>query len=465
MRREERIAIVRILSDLIKADSIINYGEVEQYMLLRDKYSIGNDDEIAATKITFADAINILVESDSKLKNDILSDCSDMAVSDGFCARSESLLLMALKKKLLSDGDGVDVISIPKPIFNIESATVLYIESRFERKVNEIISQNYRTIFKECKIAGFNFIYIPKVVEHYKNSDPKLISQIIHFLAPSFTEDGINGIIEGLKNMTTRSFCKDLLCNKLGVNQLRESNPAVMIKIGQSYVDNKIFANYVKIDVDENIVAEVQVFMDEFLSLVNIDMLSISTAEEKKQQFLYHGFYKQLLDIFLIRNNVRSRLIIHPYREEIYFPDIDCKLEKLHRREKALYVLLLIMSNEGGVNFSLPHNVKQLELHNKKLQRLQLRYQMVYEMFGGEKDKAPDLTQPEIRRPIISCLKRSLMDMKDKLYNHEDYMITKDEFGNIRIGLETDMLFVNEGINGITCLIESDIYKKIEKVK
>ena len=115
MRREERIAIVRILSDLIKADSIINYGEVEQYMLLRDKYSIGNDDEIAATKITFADAINILVESDSKLKNDILSDCSDMAVSDGFCARSESLLLMALKKKLLSDGDGVDVISIPKP--------------------------------------------------------------------------------------------------------------------------------------------------------------------------------------------------------------------------------------------------------------------------------------------------------------------------------------------------------------
>ena len=44
-------------------------------------------------------------------------------------------------------------------------------------------------------------------------------------------------------------------------------------------------------------------------------------------------------------------------------------------------------------------------------------------------------------------------------------MITKDEFGNIRIGLETDMLFINDGVNGITCLIESDIYKKIENVK
>ena len=464
MRREEKISIVRILSDLIKADSIINYGEVEHYMLLREKYSICNDDEIAATKITFADAINILAESDDKLKSAVLSDCLDMAVSDGFCARSESLLLIALKNKLLSD-DGVEVISIPKPVFNIESATVLYIESRFEKKVNDVISHSYRTIFKECKIAGFNFIYIPKVVDHYKSSDPKLISQIIHFLAPSFTEDGINGIIEGLKNMTTSSFCKDLLCNKLGIAQLRETNPAVMIKIGQSYVDNNIYANYVKIDVDENIVTEVQVFMDEFLSQVNTDVLSISTAEEKKQQFLYHGFYKQLLDIFLIRKNVRSRLVIHPYKEEIYFPDIDCKLQKLHRREKALYVLLLIMSNEGGINFSLPQNSRQLESHNKKLQKLQQRYQMIYELFGGERDKAPDLSQPEIRRPIISCLKRSLMDMKNKLYNHEDYMITKDEFGNIRIGLETDMLFINDGVNGITCLIESDIYKKIENVK
>lgn len=465
MKREEKIAVVRILSDMIKADSIINYGEVEQYMLLREKYSIANDDEIAATKISFADAINILVESDSRLKNSVLSDCSTMAVSDGFCARSESLLLMALKNKLLYDGDGVEIISIPKPVFNIESATVLYIESRFEKKVNDIISQNYRTIFKECKIAGFNFIYIPKVVEHYRNSDPKLIGQIIHFLAPSFTEEGINGIIDGLKNMTTSSFCKDLLCNKLGITQLRETDPAIMIKVGQSYVDNKIFANYAKIEVDDKIITTIQEFMDEFLSLVNTDVLSISTAEEKKQQFLYHGFYKQLLDIFLIRKNVRSRLFVQPYKEEIYFPDIDCKLGKVHRREKALYVLLLIMSNEGGVNFSLPQSTRQLESYNKKLQKLQLRYQMIYELFGGERDKAPDLTQPEIRRPIISCLKRSLLEMKDKLYNHEDYMITKDEFGNIRIGLETDMLFINDGINGITCLIESEVYKKIESVK
>ena len=54
------------------------------------------------------------------------------------------------------------------------------------------------------------------------------------------------------------------------------------------------------------------------------------------------------------------------------------------------------------------------------MQKLQYRYQKIYELFGGEANKAPDLSQPEIRRPIISCLKISIMQLKDKIYNHED---------------------------------------------
>ena len=70
--------------------------------------------------------------------------------------------------------------------------------------------------------------------------------------------------------------------------------------------------------------------------MISTDIITISKAEEKKNQFLYHGFYKQLLDIFMMRKNVRSRVFINPYNEEITFPDIDSKLEKVHRREKAL---------------------------------------------------------------------------------------------------------------------------------
>lgn len=388
MKKEEKIAICRIFTDLIKADCIIDSDEMKQYAKLRQRYSLCKEEEIAAASMTFADAVNIISTSDKGLRMDFLGDCSDMTTSDGFCAKSEALLLIALRNKLLNENDEVEILSIPKPLFNISAASVLYVESREEAEINEVIQKEHRILYKECQLAGFNFIYIPKVIEHYNKTDVSLTRQIISFLAPSFSDESINTVIDGLLSMTTSSFCKDILCNKFGISALRETAPSLLIKIGESYVGDNIFANYIRIEVDTDIVKTTQLLVDSFTSLINSDIIPVSTAEEKKKQFLYYGFYKQLLDIFLIRKNVRSRIIIHPYKEDIYFPDIDKKLEKLHRREKALYVLLLILSQEGGVNFSSPKTAKQFATHKDKMNRLQSQYQMVYELFGGEQGKA-----------------------------------------------------------------------------
>lgn len=464
MKKIERISISRILFDFIKADRIIDAGEMNQYATLKEHYAISKEDEIAATRMTFADAVNVLSKSEKGLIMDFVGDCSDMTLSDGFCDRSEALLLLALRCKLTSDYDDVEILSIPKSLFNITASSILYVESRTEPEINKIIIENYRSLYKECQLAGFNFIYIPKVIEHYKNTDRELTNQIISFLAPSFSDEGVNTVVDGLFSMTTTSFCKDILCNKLGITSLRSTSPSLLIKIGESYVGDNIFSNYFKIEIDAEIVITLQRMLDDFLSMISADIITISKAEEKKNQFLYHGFYKQLLDIFMMRKNVRSRVVINPYTEEISFPDIDSKLEKLHRREKALYILILILTYEGGVNFNPPTSGKQLERYYAKMNAIQERYQIIYELFGGEKDKAPDLIQPEIRRPIISCLKKSLNLLKDTLYNSEDYMITKDEFGNLRVGLEQDLQYIHSGINGIIRLADSDIFKKITKV-
>lgn len=462
MKKIERISISRILFDFIKADRIIDSGEMNQYALLKERYAIHKEDEIAATQMTFSDAVNTLFKSDKGLIMDFLGDCSDMTLSDGLCDRSEALLLLALKYKLTSEYDDVEILSIPKSLFNITASSVLYVESRLETEINNIIVKNYRTLFKECQLAGFNFIYIPKVIEHYKNTDRELINQIISFLAPSISEEGVNTVIDGLFSMTTASFCKDILCNKMGITSLRSTLPSLLIKIGESYIGDNIYSNYFKIEIDNDVVTTLQKILDDFMSMISTDVITISKAEEKKNQFLYHGFYKQLLDIFMMRKNIRSRLVINPYNEEITFPDIDSRLEKIHRREKALYMLLLITTYEGGINFNPPASVKQLDRYNAKMVALQEKYQKIYELFGG--DKAPDLTQPEIRRPIISCLKRSLNMLKDTLYNSEDYMITKDEFGNLRIELEQELQYINSGINGVVKLSDSEIFNKISKI-
>ena len=461
MRAEERIAICRILTDLIKADLVIDSNEMQEYIKLCESYNIRREEEIKASSITLSEAVSLLKQSDRGLQRDLIGDFCDLSMSDGFCARPEALLLIGLSRCLEDPYSSAQILSIPQPVFNVAFGSVLYIESSTNEGLNQVINDNFRTLFKECQVVGFNFIYVPKVIEHYRSTDRKLTSRIVRFLSPALSDEGVENVINGLLSINTQNFCKDILCNKLGIKELRDTEPALLIKIGRSYVNDNLYANYLKINVDENIVKQMQKLLDTFSGMLSSDNINVSKVEEKKNQFLYHGFYKQLLDIYLIRRNVRSTVNVHPYKEEILMPDIDMKLTKLHRREKALYLLLLIVSKEGGINFNLPQNAKQAQIYEKRMRLFQNRYKVIYELFGVERGGAPDLTQAEIRRPIISCLRRSLAEISGVLYNANDYMINKDVDGYIKVNLDDKELFIFEPERGYVYLYESDIYRKI----
>ena len=461
MRAEERIAICRILTDLIKADLVIDSNEMQEYIKLCESYNIRREEEIKASSITLSEAVSLLKQSDRGLQRDLIGDFCDLSMSDGFCASPEALLLIGLSRCLEDPYSSAQILSIPQPVFNVAFGSVLYIESSTNEGLNQVINDNFRTLFKECQVVGFNFIYVPKVIEHYRSTDRKLTSRIVRFLSPALSDEGVENVINGLLSINTQNFCKDILCNKLGIKELRDTEPALLIKIGRSYVNDNLYANYLKINVDENIVKQMQKLLDTFSGMLSSDNINVSKVEEKKNQFLYHGFYKQLLDIYLIRRNVRSTVNVHPYKEDILMPDIDMKLTKLHRREKALYLLLLIVSKEGGINFNLPQNAKQAQIYEKRMRLFQNRYKVIYELFGGERGGAPDLTQAEIRRPIISCLRRSLAEISGVLYNANDYMINKDVDGYIKVNLDDKELFIFEPERGYVYLYESDIYRKI----
>ena len=354
MLRVHKIAIARIFADLIKADRIIDTGEMECWERVCAKYAIDKEIETEAQYVSFSDALESICNSGVQgLKEDLLGDCRSMTVSDGFCAHSEALIMIALILMLDSEQPfRVETFSIPKASFNIDIATSLYIESDYDTATNEAIRENYRSLFKEFQLAGFHFVYPPKIIEHYQDTDPKLLRKILSFLAPSMSESGIENAYKSLMNMTTGVFCKDLLCNKCGITDLRNTYPSLLIKIGNSFVGEDAYANYLKIEVDEDILSTVQSFIDRFCEMLSSDFYVVNTSEERDSQFHFHGFYKQLLDIFLIRKNIRSHIVIDPYKEEIFFPDVDAKATGLHRRERALYALLLCSGAEG-LNFNL----------------------------------------------------------------------------------------------------------------
>lgn len=461
MNKVHKIAIARIFADLIKADRIVDTGEMECWRRICDKYSIDRDSRIEARDVSFADALDVICNSGVQgLKEDLLGDCRSMTVSDGFCAHSEALLMIALTA-VLESGHAFrgDVISIPKANFNVDIATALYIENEYDPETNESIRTNYRSIFKELQLAGFHFIYIPKIIEHYRNTDKILFKDILSFLAPTMSEQGIESTYASLMKMTTGVFCKDLLCNKCGITELRNTMPSLLIKLGNSFVGEAQYANYLRIDVDEDIISTVQAFVDCFSEMINSDVFVVNTSEERDNQFHFHGFYKQLLDIFLVRRNIRSAIHLNPYKEEILFPDIDTKAMGLHRRERALYALLLCQGSTG-ISFSLPKTADGLERYNRRMRRVQQRYSAIYEMFGGERESAPDLSVPEIRRPIFSCLKRSLKGL-EALYNPGDYNITKNADGSFSVNIEPELVFVSQHDSEEPVpLHESEMYRR-----
>lgn len=442
MRAAEKIAVARIFADLIKADRIVDTGEMECWRNICHKYAIDRDVRIEAREMSFSYALNVICNSGvQELKEDLLRDCMAMTVSDGFCAHSEALLMIALTTMLESEQPfRGEVISIPRANFNIDIATALYIENEFDPETNEAIRTHYRSIFKEFQLAGFHFVYIPKIIDHYRNTDSTLFKDILSFLAPAMSETGLDNTYKSLMKMTTGIFCKDLLCNKCGITELRNTMPSLLIKIGNSFVGEAQYANYLKIDVDEDISTTVQTFVDSFSEMLSSDVFVVNTSEERDNQFHFHGFYKQLLDIFLVRRNIRSAIYLNPYKEEVIFPDIDAKAMGLHRRERALYALLLCQGADG-INFNTPKSVDALERYNRRMKRIQQRYSAIYAMFGGEKETAPDLSVPEIRRPIFSCLKRSIKNLQ-ALYNPEDYNITKSGDGAFSVNVEPELVYV-----------------------
>ncbi|MCD8385363.1 MAG: hypothetical protein LUD17_00575 [Bacteroidales bacterium] len=449
MRKEERIAHIRVFTDMIMADTVIDAREMECLDELRAAYKFTQQEEIQAQGITLAEAIDTLRHSDWEMRQELIRHCRELSMSDKFCARIEALLIMSITKGLDDVwGEVSHIYSFPKSILNIPASCLIYIEGRHAESIDGVVERNYRALFSEFRLAGFEFVYIPRIVSHYRESDPELIDKIVRFVAPQLSPEGRSASIDKLLRMTTPEFTKDILCNKLGMDALRNTPPALFMKIGNSFVGETVYSNYLKMDVEGDLMRGVHGFLDEFTSMLSSDIAIVSNVKEQRHQFLYTGFYKMLLDAHLLRKHVRSRVFINPYKEEIFLPDIDATLSSLHRREKALYLTLLALSGRGGVNFSAPSNAREIETYRQHMGQVQALYGRIYGMFGGEEAKAPDLTQADIRRPMLSLIKRQLLKVADSLHNVGDYMVNKDADGSLFIHLDDDLVSIRDPHTG-----------------
>lgn len=322
MTKEQRTAMARIISDMIKADNIIEESEIRDMKSLMSKYSITQKDMSDARSIRFSDAVMALQDL-SKNERQSFFDCIyKIALSDNVCVPKEALLLIALQYCLVEhDRKDANGNRIPKPYLiscpidesSISDQYMVYLESSYDEERNEELKQNFRLLVTESRLNGFNFVYIPKMVEEFKAMDSQYVKDVISYMAPQLNNNVIQDVYNRLCKMTTAEFFHSVLYEKLQVKAIYDAKPSILINIGTSVVpycatDGSIqyYTEFLCIPIATTALSLVDSILSFYKSKVSFKTITIT---DNAGQFKYFGFYKALFDFLIAPPPVAPDLI------------------------------------------------------------------------------------------------------------------------------------------------------------
>lgn len=442
MKQNEKVSLMRVMVDLIKADGIIDVREIHNLDQFRERYHINPDDEQMAANTTLADAIDVLSNMEAAQRHQFVTDFTSVALSDNYCARSEALLILALRYCLINKSEGVaSVLSVSNEHVQFGEGQILYVESQYDEHINAEINKRYEELTNRIRLAGFDFVYIPRL--HYNSIKPEELYDIVKFLYPSVSDERATYAVHRLCNLSTSEFCRDLLSVKLGLKQMAMIDPSLMLKVGESMVDGKSYSNFLLLELSDDILADVTQLLSVYSE--HYKNLNLNYLCNEPGHFVYKGFHRQVFDLLMLRKGIKSTIVVDTLSGSIRFPDADAEIVKVHRREKALYTLFLIESPSGGINFTPPRGKHRMEVFNSHMEKLMRKYRLIYAKFGGDADKAPNICDYSIRGPMMSLLKKRIMLLDGVLSHADHYCISRNLFGNYVVNLPASMCYcVNE---------------------
>ena len=358
--RTQKIAFARILSDLIEADFIVEEGEMDFFerIISKDGLNISVSMLVEAKTMDMAKAVAILKELDGESRRQLMDVLRELSLSDGTCVPLEAIQIFALEQALEHDAF---IFSVPAKDVGIDNMTVIYIENDSETVISKSVEQAFRSISNEFSLAGFDFVYIPYVVEDYKRMKPEYLQKVVRYMIPSISQERVDAICCDLQKMTTARFCRDLLYKIINI-PLLDVKPSLLFKINESALIYKYdredaerteYANFLRIELKDDVLDEVRHLLDAYRDMLNCSV-SVNSMP-KSQKFMYYGFHRSLFDLIAYcREQKEYRLFFDMTgsRPNVYFEPLDGSGEriplKLNPQETALYAMIVKESFAGN---------------------------------------------------------------------------------------------------------------------
>lgn len=446
MRDVVKPAFIRWLSDLMKADKIIAPDEITTLEEMCEKYKISQLDIEKAVGVSLAQACETIKQHcNTRQRNTIVREMRELALSDGTCPREVALLILALSYCLERETmNSCRIVSFKSPHIDFVDSQVLFIEPHENAIVNGIISSSYKNIVNEMRVAGFDFIYIPHIARHYRDNNTEHLKKIIKYLAPALSDNEAKRVLHELSNMTTRTFCNEILKDKLGID-VEANAPAILIKIYNSYVNGERWSDFFLMEIGADFLEKIGDMIEVFLDYQRTPTITIKNFNEIGGNFLYAGFYKTIFDLVTYRRGVRANLIInHVERGSRLAVEGSVKVPLVTSLAAAAFYEFLIresLSERRGVTFS--------GIGARTAREIQLRFSNVYNSYVGHRDCVPDITAAKTRNPLLSIIRRAINDC-DLISEKRSYL-PNTYSSKIFVSLDPHHIFINDG-DGLYCL-------------
>ena len=414
-RKEFKKSIYRILLDFIKCDNIISINEIIILDKLCGFYKITDVDKKAGYAMTLDEAISDLGDLSKGKQQILIKQLEEEAMADGECSRCESLFIAALEYIW---GNEAQVLSVPIAKRIAIPKQIIFLDPTFNPRKNEL-DKEYEAISQIVELAGFEFVYIPKLASDYKSYDIENVKKLLNTLNPSLDDSTLTDNINSLCEMTSRSFYMQILNDKLqlGMNLKKK---AVMLELFRNQVNGEEYANYLIYYIQPGkIKNQLTLLAARLNSRCGSYCVWVNRKGSKTADFSYQGFHKILLDLMTRKNPNQWKIKIYARAGKNMIADKSekgCKhCIEIHRgkevtplmvngREATLYFLLLCgsASSEGYIDF---------EYSPESSQRIQMQYSEAYKIFSNREGKAPDITLSSNFRPMKSNIMKAVENL------------------------------------------------------
>ncbi len=381
--RLQKIALARLLSDLIEADFVVEGAEMAYFerLISREGMNVRESMLVEAKKMDFGKAVGILKELPMEQRREVVGLLKGMSLADEECVPAEAVQILAIEQALLWDAH---IYSVPKNNVNFERQTVLYVENEDNTAIGASIDRDYEAISGKLAEAGFEFVHIPHIVGDFRLMSRGYLGKVVKYMIPSVPEGKAEMICRDLCELTTSQFCRNLLYKKTGMN-LQGASPSLLIKIGESIIVDQFssdeaertdYSNFLRIELQDNILEQIEELLVRYRSMVSETML-VPKNRPRNGKFIYYGFHRSLFDLIAYgREQKDYRLVFNISKPQaaVYFEPLNGDGEKiplkLTPQETALFMLIVRRSLDGeGLDWreQIPQQEKQeiLEEYNR----------------------------------------------------------------------------------------------------